>query len=167
MLEGKIKLYENERLLFMIRPSLRFYRLKFFILFFLILIPVFFWFFLIKQGFYGYAIIVCSFLLAIFYLTQILIIYYYNVYIITNSRLIGIEQKGFFKKVIMVTEIKYFKNVEAAEKNSLNIEMIDGRNLFLNNIADEDIEYICETINSIIEERKSNNKSVSFMSREL
>ncbi|MFC1613345.1 hypothetical protein ACFL23_03365, partial [Patescibacteria group bacterium] len=84
MIEDNIKIRKDEKILFVISPKFKFYLYKLILFFLLVLIPCFFWHFLIRYGYHGYLIIICSLLLASLYGAQSIIIYYYNVYIITN-----------------------------------------------------------------------------------
>lgn len=165
MLEDKLKLKEQEKLLLIIRPGCKFYISKLFIFSLLMLTPCFFYFFLITQGIHGYLLIAGLLILGLLYGIRGLIIYYYNVYIITNQRIIGIEQKGIFKKIIMAIEIEHIKNINFFKKKSLLLQLVDGANLTLKKI--DDCEYAYEVINNLLESHRFSGKKISFVRREL
>jgi len=95
------------------------------------------------------------------YGAQSIIIYYYNVYIITNQRIIGIDQKGFFKRLIMSIKIEDLKDINLVKNKCLNLELKDDRSLIVNNI--EDREYVYETIKELIEISNQSGRKISFV----
>lgn len=165
MLEENIKLRDNEKILFIIRPSLKVYFFKIILFYLLVLTPSFFWHFLFQQGIYGYLIIFSSLLIALLYLIQILIIYYYNIYIITDVRIIGIDQKGFFRRLIMEIKIKNFSNMEFFKEKSLKLELKDGRSLIIENIEDRD--YVYEILEEIINFNKYSANEIKFVKKKI
>ncbi len=134
MLEDKIKLKEGEEIILIERPNWKFYILKIFNFFLLSLIPAFFFFFLVEEGFYGFVTLFSVIFLAILYGIHSLIIYYYNVYIITNLRIIGIEQKGFFKRIIMAIDMNNIAKINFFKKKSLHLELENEKDLILDNL---------------------------------
>ncbi|MFH0856653.1 MAG: hypothetical protein V1860_02025 [bacterium] len=165
MLDDKIKLYENERILFIARPSWKFYTFKFFTFFSLMLGTSFFYFFLIGQDFYGILIIICLVLLSLIYGLQGIVIYYYNVYILTNLRIIGIEQTGLFTRTIMSIKINYVNDINFLKGKRLYIKLLDESHLIIDNI--EDKEYFYETVKNLVELRKTGNRKIDFIKRKI
>lgn len=165
MLEDKIKLKEGEEIIVIERPNWKFYILKILNFFLLSLIPAFFFFFLVEEGFYGFLIIFSIIFLAILYGAHSLTVYYYNVYIITNLRIIGIEQKGFFKRVIMAIDMKNIAKANLFKKKSLHLELENGKDLILDHIEDRD--YIYETVKNIIDFRKTEHRKVDFVRKKI
>ena len=164
MLENHLKLNNNEKVLFIARPGFRYYKFRIFIFLLLILIPVFFYFFLITQGIEGFLILITVPILALLYGARILVIYYYNVYILTNQRLIGIEQKNFFEKLIMDIKIGHIKEVNFFKKDSLHLELLDGKNLILDKIDER--EYAYELLREEIGRRRK-REVVGFVKRKI
>lgn len=165
MLEDKIKLKEGEEIILIERPNWKFYILKIFNFFLLSLIPAFFFFFLVKEGFYGFLIIYSVIFLAILYGAHSLTVYYYNVYIITNRRIIGIEQKGFFNRVIMAIDMKNIAKINFFKKKSLHLELENNKDLILDNMEDRD--YIYETVKNLIDFRKTQHRQVDFIRKRI
>ncbi len=165
MLEDKIKLKEGEEIILIERPNWKFYILKIFNFFLLSLIPAFFFFFFIEEGFYGFLIIFSVIFLAILYGAHSLVVYYYNVYIITNLRIIGIDQKGFFKRVIMSIDMKNIAKIDFFKKKSLHLKLENEKDLILDNIEDRD--YIYETVRNLIDFRKTEHRKVGFIKKRI
>lgn len=165
MLDEKIKLKDNEKILFITRPSLKSYIFRFFIFCLLTAGISFFYFFLISQGFYGISVFVIMIFLCVLYGLQGIFIYYYNVYIVTNSRIIGIEQKGLFTRIIMAIEVKYINDIDFFKGNRLRIKLLDDSNLIIDKI--EEKEYFYETIKNLVEWRKTGDRRVDFVARKL
>lgn len=165
MLDDKLKLKDNEKILFITRPSLKSYIVRFLIFFLFATGISFFYFFLIFQGFYGVLIVSSMIFLWALYGLQCLAIYYYNVYVVTNLRIIGIEQKGLFARVIMAIEIKCIDDINFFKGNRLYVKLLDGNNLIIDKI--EEKEYFYETIKNLVEWRKTGNRKIDFVMRRL
>jgi len=73
----------------------------------LLSLPFFFIFPLFKKGYWGVAFFLFLFLFGIFYGLRELVIWYYNSLVITNKRIIDIDQRGLFERV--VSEAPYEK----------------------------------------------------------
>jgi len=165
MVEDKIKFKEGERVVFVLRPGLKTYIWKLLFSCFLTLIPAFFYFFLASHEFLGYLILICLIFLAAIYVGRLAVIYYYNVYIISNLRIIGIEQSGIFKRKILEIQNKHIKDVNFFKKKCLHIELLDGRNLILKDVYDN--EYVCEALSEIVEAHKTKDKEVNFIRKKI
>lgn len=165
MLEDNLKLKDNEKVLFIARLGFRYYKFRIAVFLLLILIPAFFYFFLLTRGIYGILILITIPFAAILYGIRVLVIYYFNVYIFTDERIIGIEQKGFFERVIMEIRISLIKRVSFFKKNSLYLELLDGKNLILEKLDDR--EYIYEILREQIGKRGGGSGEVEFRKREI
>lgn len=73
----------------------------------LLLLPFFLLFPLFRWGGWGILIFFILILTAIVFIFRILYVWYFNVFVITNFRLIDIDQRGFFSRA--VTEANYEK----------------------------------------------------------
>lgn len=65
-----------------------------------LLLPFFLLFPLFRWGGWGILIFCLLVLVAIFYILRQLVIWYYNVFLLTNQRIIDIDQRGFFSRTI-------------------------------------------------------------------
>lgn len=164
-LENNLKLEKEEKVLIVVRPGWNYYIFNLVIFSLLILIPSFFYFFLITQGIYGIVLLITIPSLAIFYGIRMLIIYYYNVYIFTNERIIGIDQKGFFDKLIMIVKLKDIKKIDFFKKRSLCVELASGKNLILDKIDER--EYIYEVLREQTNKWQGSNSNIEFIKRKI
>ncbi len=107
LLIKKINLKEGEE----IKSIVRHYGLTFWpqILAILLLLttPFFLLFPLFKKGYWGVAVFLFLIFFGIFYGLRELVIWYYNAFVITNKRIIDIDQRGLFERI--VSEAPYEK----------------------------------------------------------
>ena len=98
--ENKIKLKEDEQILSVVRR----YGVTFFWWWLLILIlfvvPFFFMFWLFQHGWWGQTLFIVPVVLGVLTIIRTLFLWQKNVLIITTHRLIDIDQRGFFDKII-------------------------------------------------------------------
>ncbi|MFA6254598.1 MAG: PH domain-containing protein [Patescibacteria group bacterium] len=66
----------------------------------LIILPFFFLYLLFSWGNFGIAIFSVILLVGILWLTRALIVWYFQTFIITNQRIIDVDQKGMFQKTV-------------------------------------------------------------------
>ncbi|MFH1030039.1 MAG: PH domain-containing protein [bacterium] len=164
-LENNLKLNDNEKVLFIARPGFRYYKFRIVIFVLFVLIPAFFYFFLITQGIHGLLLLTTIPALAILYLARILFIYFYNVYIFTSKRIIGIEQRGLFDRLIMDIKLTSIKEVNLFKNNSLHLVLLDGKNLILDKIDDQ--EYMFEILLDLIANNKGGNRGIEFSVKQI
>lgn len=66
----------------------------------LIILPFFFMFFLFNRGNPGIVIFFITLIIGIFWLIRSIVIWYFKIFIITSQRIIDIDQKGLFQKIV-------------------------------------------------------------------
>jgi len=104
-IENKIKLKQGEQILSVIkRYGLTFFWWWIFILL-LFVVPFFFMFWLFQHGWWGQTLFTVPVLLGILTIIRTLFLWQKNILIITSHRLIDIDQRGFFDKI--VSDIPY------------------------------------------------------------
>jgi membrane protein YdbS with pleckstrin-like domain len=103
----KINLKPGEEVVRVVRHYALILWPKILAVFLLLTLPFFFLFPLFKFGYWGVAIFLFLILLGLVYGLRILVVWYYNVFIITNQRIIDLNQRGFFERV--VSEASYEK----------------------------------------------------------
>jgi len=104
-------LRENEQLLRVVRhaPSVIFPHVL--ICFLIMVLDFFLMYYLFLQGWWGVALFGGVIVVVIFYVLRVLFLYRANRFIITNQRLVDVEQVGVFEKFI--NEFPYAKIIEA------------------------------------------------------
>jgi len=109
-----IPLKENENVVREVRP----YFLRFFwslgLALIFLLPPFFFIYPLFRYGILGIIIFSCVLLIGLALLIRVLVIWYFNIFVITNKRVIIVEQKGLFER--SVGEVSYGQVVEISYK---------------------------------------------------
>lgn len=103
----KINLKPGEEVVRVVRHYVFVLWPKLLAVFLFLTLPFFFLFPLFKLGFWGVLFFLFLILFGLFYGLRTLIIWYYNAFIITNQRIIDIDQRGFFERV--VSEASYEK----------------------------------------------------------
>jgi hypothetical protein len=83
---------------------------------FLIVVPFFFLFPLFKWGPWGVGLFIFPILLGIVYAIRIFILWYYNAFIITNRRVIDVDQRGFFERIVSEADFSEVKDVSHRRK---------------------------------------------------
>lgn len=73
----------------------------------LLALPFFFIFPLFKRGYWGVAVFLFFIFFGVFYGLRELVVWYYNSFVITNKRIIDIDQRGLFERI--VSEAPYEK----------------------------------------------------------
>jgi uncharacterized membrane protein YdbT with pleckstrin-like domain len=77
--------------------------------FLLLILPFFLIFPFFRWGYWGVGIFLALIFLVIIYGIRIFIVWYYNAFVITNKRIIDIDQRGFFERI--VSEVA-FENIQ-------------------------------------------------------
>ncbi len=104
-IENKIKLKQGEQILSVTkRYGLTFFWWWIFILL-LFVIPFFFMFWLFQNGWWGQTLFTVPVLLGVLTIIRTLFLWQKNILIITSHRLIDVDQRGFFDKI--VSDIPY------------------------------------------------------------
>jgi len=101
------KLKEGEEILFVVRQSPIAFSTSLLIGLLLFLLPFFLLFPLFSLGKWGVLIFILLFLGALYFTVDRLINWYFNCGIITDQRVIDIDQSGFFDRI--VSEVPYYK----------------------------------------------------------
>ncbi len=83
---------------------------------FFIIAPFFFLFPLFKWGPWGVAIFLLPIALGVFYAVRTFVLWYYNSFIITNRRVIDIDQRGFFERIVSEAVYENIKDVSYRRK---------------------------------------------------
>jgi len=86
----------------------------------LINLPFFLIYPLFRQGFWGLVIFFIILALAVIFIYQIYIKYYYTVLLITNKRLIDIEQRGFLNRSVNTVLYNKIQDIECKSKGFIN-----------------------------------------------
>lgn len=104
-------LKENEELLHLIHQHpLVFFKQAIVALFF-ILLPFFLMFLLFRWEIYGLILFFILLIIGILLLIRLIIIWVYNIFLITNTRVILYKQKGFFDQQVAETEYEKIQDV--------------------------------------------------------
>jgi len=104
-------LRENETLLKMVRHDPMVIFPHVFVCFLILVLDFFLMYYLFLQGWWGVALFGAVVLVALFYVLRTIFLYFANRFIITNQRIVDVEQVGVFEKFI--NEFPYVKIVEA------------------------------------------------------
>ena len=105
MLEKKIKLKDNERIVSVIRRYGITLLWQWTLIALLFIVPFFFMFWLFRHDWWGQGLFITPIVLGILLIIRTIFIWQKNVFVITTHRLIDIDQRGFFDQV--VSEIPY------------------------------------------------------------
>ncbi len=89
---------------------------KFLAVILLFVLPLFFIFPLFKWGAWGVAFFLSPILLGALYAVRTFIVWYYNAFIITNKRVIDIDQRGFFERIVSEADFSEIKDVSHRRK---------------------------------------------------
>jgi len=101
------KLKEDEEILLIVRQSPIAFSTAFLIGLLLFLLPFFLLFPLFSWGKWGIVIFIVLFLAALYYAVDRFVNWYFNCGIITDQRVIDVDQDGFFDRI--VSEVPYYK----------------------------------------------------------
>ena len=113
MFEDKIirNLKENEEIIDIIKNYPLVFLIPIIISTLFIIAPFFFLFPLFRQGWWGIAAFFILLIFGIVYGIRTSIIYYFNVFVITNQRIIDIDQRGFFDRTVSETTYDKIQDV--------------------------------------------------------
>jgi membrane protein YdbS with pleckstrin-like domain len=103
----KINLKAGEEIVSVVRHYVLTLWLEILAAFLLLTLPFFFLFPLFKRGYWGVGIFLALILLGIIYAVRTIAVWYYNSFVITNKKIIDIDQRGFFERI--VSEASYDK----------------------------------------------------------
>lgn len=79
-------------------------------------LPFFFIFPLFKWGYWGVALFLFPILLGIIFALKTFIVWYYNAFIITNRRVIDLDQRGFFERIVSEAPLETIQDVSHRRK---------------------------------------------------
>lgn len=108
----KINLKAGEEVVSVVRHDVLTLWLRILAAFLLIVLPFFLIFPLFKMGYWGVVIFLFLIALGLAYGLRVFVVWYYNAFIITNQRIIDIDQRGFFERI--VSEAPYEKIQDAS-----------------------------------------------------
>lgn len=172
MFEERIKknLKEDEEIIQIVRIYPLIFIIPFTISALLVIAPFFFLFYLFnKLGWIGVIIFFCSLLFGILIALRQIIIYSLNVFVITNQRIIDIDQKGFFDKTVSESTFDKIQDVSYRIKGLFQTVFHYGdiiiqtagtkANLELSGIKNPQKvqELIAKLVHEISENKKGNN----------
>lgn len=123
-LDKIIKLLPEERVIKIIHQAWLTFLLQIFLAILLIVLPFFLMFPLFQLGSWGIAVFLILILIALIYSLRVLFIAYCNTFVLTNKRLIDIEQKGIFSRTI--SEIPFRKIDEVLLKRKGIFQTVFG-----------------------------------------
>ncbi|MBU1146266.1 PH domain-containing protein [Patescibacteria group bacterium] len=83
---------------------------------FLIIAPFFFLFPLFGRGYWGVALFFLPILLGVIFTIRTFVLWYYNAFIITNRRVVDIDQRGFFERVVSEADFSEIKDISHRRK---------------------------------------------------
>lgn len=108
--EGAVDLRPDEEVIGLVRCSLLAELPRFVFAVTWILLPWFFFFPLLGLGSFGWLLFLILLLSGVYYFTKLVIVWRYTMLILTDSRIIDVEQYGIFKR--QVSELGYQEIVE-------------------------------------------------------
>lgn len=82
----------------------------------LLVLPFFFIFPLFKRGAWGVGLFFAPIILGALYAIRVFVAWYYNVFIITNKRVIDIDQRGFFERIVSEADFSEIQDVSHRRK---------------------------------------------------
>jgi hypothetical protein len=89
---------------------------KFLAVILLFTLPFFFIFPLFKWGYWGVALFLFPILLGVIFAFKTFIVWYYNAFIITNRRVVDIDQRGFFERIVSEAPLETIQDVSHRRK---------------------------------------------------
>lgn len=113
------KLKEREVLIKIIKPYSLMFLLSILISFILIIGSAFFFYYLTQKGIWGITAFITIFLLGLFLLIRTLFIRHFNCLILTDQRIININQKGFFDRLVKELELNKITDISYRTKGFL------------------------------------------------
>lgn len=157
----KINLQGNELIIDIIRPSLWHFLGQMAVATILLLLPFFLIYPLFSYGVWGLATFSLILILALVLICRLKLIYDYNALIITDKRMVDIEQLGFFNSVCTVILYSKIREVNYQSKGflaalfrlgNIRISLINDDNSFIELTA---IKYPSLVVSKIIKQRES------------
>lgn len=109
-MQSSVELRINEDVVAVVRKSILCEFLRFIMAIVFLLIPFFFFFPLLKLGVFGFILFVLMESFAILFSSKLFVSWYYSLLIITNERVIDINQQGLFKREIEELELRDIKD---------------------------------------------------------
>lgn len=111
-----VSLKENEEIFKTIRRHWLTYLFSIFITFILICLPFLFIVPLFQWGKWGILLFFLIILVAIVFGLRTFVLWYYNIFVITNKRVIDIDQKSFFSRVVWDSSLDRIQDVTYSKK---------------------------------------------------
>jgi hypothetical protein len=118
-IDKQIGLKKDEKIEFIIRSSLFGFWFQLFLFFLILMICCVFSVLLVQRGFWGMTILLIVSLFAVFQIIRLFWIWYYNVCVVTNKRIIDIDRKGLFDKVISEADLSQIEDISVRQKGLL------------------------------------------------
>lgn len=112
----KINLKAGEEVVSVVRHYALTLWLKILGAFLLLVLPFFLIFPLFKWGYWGVGLFLILILLGIVYGAKIFAVWYYNAFIITNKKIVDIDQRGFFERVVSEAAYEEIQDVSYRRK---------------------------------------------------
>jgi membrane protein YdbS with pleckstrin-like domain len=82
----------------------------------LIILPFFFIFPLFKWGYWGVGLFLFLIFLGVLYAVRTFVVWYYNAFVITNLRIVDIDQRGFFERIVSEAPYEKIQDVSYRRK---------------------------------------------------
>lgn len=137
-------LKDSEEVLKIVRQYALVYFWKAVFVFILILVDFFFMFWLLNKGWWGSLIFILVLFIAVFLGVRWYIIWHYNVFVITNKRVIDIYQKGIFSRDVSEIMLSKVLDVSYQRKGILQTIFKYG-NIYLQ-VAGNEIKLVIAKI---------------------
>ncbi|MBI4457964.1 PH domain-containing protein [Candidatus Uhrbacteria bacterium] len=109
-----IHLKDGERVIRVVRHYFLVYVPKFALAFALVAAPIFFLVPLMRLRYAGPAIAAASIGIGAIYALRLMVMWYWNAFVITNQRIMDIDQQGFFERVVSVAPLERIQDVSYA-----------------------------------------------------
>jgi len=116
----KIRLHENEQMIKMVRSHPMAFFWKIFLALILIITPFFFFYLLLQWGRTGIIILASALILGGFYTIRIFILWYTNTWIITNFKVIDIDQRRLFDRRVSEIPFEKIKDISYRTKGIIS-----------------------------------------------
>ena len=113
---GKINLKAGEEVIAVVRHFGLTLWPKILAVILLFTLPFFFIFPLFKWGYWGVALFLLPILLGVIFALKTFVVWYYNAFIITNKRVIDLDQRGFFERIVSEVALETIQDVSHRRK---------------------------------------------------
>lgn len=160
----QFQIKEDEEILAELRQYFLIYAPKLILGIVLVILSFFLLFPLFYKGWWGVLIFIIIFILGVYYAVKALYVWYNNIFIITNLRLVDIDQIGFFKRTVSEAPMENIQDVSYSYSGVIQTIFRYGKiqiqtagtsaQLELNSIKD-----LAETQNIILDQVSQVNKS--------